>query len=186
MRRLEEASTHMTLTDIKRPQAIAVFSTCSSKLAPVKGSSLGGAQGPKLHRSVQGGYTLRHILVPHACFLLGGCMVGDRPGFDDVRIAPPEAAEEQLRSFRPQLLVDGDTEWLGAEALADVLFRIKVMYSDSMDAKFVLDGREGEVKDASTDLLLRVADEARLLYSEDVAPPTPPLPWTGRRSPLLW
>jgi len=97
-------------------------------------------------------------------------MVGDRPGLDDVRIAPPEAAEEQLRSFRPQLLVDGDTEWLGAEALADVLFRIKVMYSDSMDAKVVLDGREEEVKDASTDLLLRVADEARLLYSEDVAP----------------
>ena len=31
-----------------------------------------------------------------------------RPGLVDVRIAPPEAMEEQLASFRPHLLVHND------------------------------------------------------------------------------
>ena len=82
-----------------------------------------------------------------------------RPEFE-VRMAPPETAEEQLRSFRPHLLVRNDTGGLGPEALAEVPFRVEVMYSDSMDAKIVLDGREEEAKDASIDVLLRVADEA--------------------------
>ena len=92
-----------------------------------------------------------------------------RPEFE-VRMAPPEAAEEQLRSFRPHLLVRNDTDGLGPEALAEVPFRVEVMYSDSMDAKIVLDEREEEAKDASIDVLLRVADEAwRRLSAEDRA-----------------
>jgi hypothetical protein len=88
-----------------------------------------------------------------------------------VRIAPPESAEEQLRSFRPHLLVRSDTDGLGPEALAEVPFRVEVIYSDSMDARVVLDGREEVAKDASIDVLLRVADEAwRWLSAEGRAP----------------
>jgi hypothetical protein len=46
-----------------------------------------------------------------------------------------------------------------------------VIYSDSMDARVVLDGREEVAKDASIDVLLRVADEAwRWLSAEGRAP----------------
>jgi hypothetical protein len=89
-----------------------------------------------------------------------------RPDFE-VRIAPPETAEEQLRSFRPHVLVRSDTDGLGAEALAEVPFQVEVIYADSMDAKVILDGREEEVKDASTEDLLRVADEARRWLSAE-------------------
>jgi hypothetical protein len=78
----------------------------------------------------------------------------------EVRIAPPETAEEELRSFRPHLLVNGETDELRAESLAEVPFRVEVTYSDSIDAKVILDGREEKIKDASTDDLVRVADEA--------------------------
>ena len=68
------------------------------------------------------------------------------------------------------MLVRNDTDGLGPEALAEVPFRVEVMYSDSMDAKIVLDEREEVAKDASIDVLLRVADEAwRRLSAEDRA-----------------
>jgi len=92
-----------------------------------------------------------------------------RPGLE-VRIAPPEFAEEELRSFRPHVLVRSDTDGLGPEALAEVPFRVEVIYSDSMDAKVILDGQEEEVKDASTEDLLRVADEARRWLSTEDRP----------------
>jgi hypothetical protein len=68
------------------------------------------------------------------------------------------------------------------EALAEVPFRIEVSYSDYMDAKVVLDGREEKVKDASTDDLLRVTDEAWRWP----APTLPTLRWTPPQLPLLW
>jgi len=93
-----------------------------------------------------------------------------RPALD-VRIAPPESIEGELASFRPHLLVRNDTDTVGAKELASVPFRVEVMYSDSMDAKIVLDGREERIKDASTDLLVLVADEAqRWLSAQDKAP----------------
>jgi hypothetical protein len=37
---------------------------------------------------------------------------------------------------------------------------VEVRYSDSMDAKISIDGRDEEVRDISIEKLLRVADEA--------------------------
>ena len=82
-----------------------------------------------------------------------------RPGFE-VKIAPPEAVEEEVRTFEPHLLVRNDTDGLGPGVLAGVPCWVEVLYSDSMDAKVSMDGRVEEVSDISVDELLRVADEA--------------------------
>jgi hypothetical protein len=82
-----------------------------------------------------------------------------RPGLE-VRIAPPEAVEGEVRTFEPHLLVRNDTDGMDHKVLASVPCWVEVLYSDSMDAKVSVDGRVEEAKDISTDELLRVADEA--------------------------
>jgi hypothetical protein len=83
-----------------------------------------------------------------------------RPGFE-VRIAPPEAVEEEVRSFEPHLLVRNDTDGIDHKVLGSAPCWVEVLYSDSMDAKISVDGRVKEVvSDISTDDLLRVADDA--------------------------
>ena len=81
----------------------------------------------------------------------------------EVRLAPPEAAEEQVRDFRPRLLVHDDTDGLDQEVLDSVPFWVELCYSDGMDAKIGVDGRVEEARDISTERLLRVADEAAAL-----------------------
>jgi len=91
-----------------------------------------------------------------------------RPGLVDVRLAPPEAMEEELQSFRPHLLVHNDARGdsrsgaapLQEAALEAVPHRIEVLYSDGMDARLSADGRITELRDASTDDLLRAVDAA--------------------------
>jgi hypothetical protein len=82
-----------------------------------------------------------------------------RPHFE-VRIAPPGAAEEEVKGFRPHLLVHNDTDGLNEGVLEGLLCWVEVLYSDSMDAKISVDGHLEEVSDISTDDLLRAADEA--------------------------
>ena len=82
-----------------------------------------------------------------------------RPGFE-VRIAPPEGVEEEVRAFEPHLLVRNDTDGLDPRVLEGVPCWVEVLYSDSMDAKISVDGRIEVAKDISTEELLGVADEA--------------------------
>jgi hypothetical protein len=83
-----------------------------------------------------------------------------RPDYE-VRIAAPQDAEEELRAFLPHLLVRNDTDGLEeAGVLAGIPCRVEVLYSDGMDAKVIVDGRVEEVRDMSTQELLRVADRA--------------------------
>ena len=84
-----------------------------------------------------------------------------RPDFE-VRIAPPEAVEEEVRTFEPHLLVRNDTDGLDPEVLEGVPCWVEVLYSDSMDAKIIVEGRVEEASDISTEDLLRVADEAAI------------------------
>jgi hypothetical protein len=92
----------------------------------------------------------------------------DRPGLVDVRVAPPEAAEAELASFGPHLLVHNDARGdsrsgaapIPEAALEEVPHRIEVLYSDGMDALISADGRITELRDASTDDLLRAVDAA--------------------------
>jgi hypothetical protein len=81
-----------------------------------------------------------------------------RPDFE-VRIAAPQDAKEEVRGLSPHLLVRNDTDGLeDTGVLAGIPCRVEVLYSDGMDAKVIVDGRVEEVRDMSTQELLRVAD----------------------------
>jgi hypothetical protein len=97
-----------------------------------------------------------------------------RPGLVDVRIAPPEALQAQIASFRPHLLVhneasvDARDAAVPETALEAVPYRLEVLYSDGMDARLSADGRISEIRDASTDDLLEAVDAAgSLAYREE-------------------
>ena len=82
-----------------------------------------------------------------------------RPGLV-VRIARPADAEEEIRTFVPHLLVRNDTDGLDPRVLEGVPCWVEVLYSDSMDARICVDGRVEEASDISTEILVRVADQA--------------------------
>jgi hypothetical protein len=85
-----------------------------------------------------------------------------------VRIAPPEAMEEELASFRPHLLVHNDSRSgpVPGGLLEAVPCRVEVLYSDGIDARLYADGRTTEVRDASTEDLLAAVDAAPLADGE--------------------
>ena len=85
-----------------------------------------------------------------------------RPGIE-VRIAPPEDTEEQLRLFSPELLLYDDTAPIPVEALEGVPARVEVLYSDSMDARIRADGMVSRMSDMSTEDLLRTVAVAASL-----------------------
>ena len=95
----------------------------------------------------------------------------NRPGLVDVRIASPEAMEAQLLSFRPHLLVHNDSRAglvpVSEGALEAVSHRLEVLYSDGMDAILSADGGVTELRDATTDDLLRAVDEAAELANRE-------------------
>jgi len=98
----------------------------------------------------------------------------NRPGLVDVRLAPPEAAETELASFRPHLLVHNDARGelvpIPEAALEAVPYRLEVLYSDSMDVRLSADGRLTEVRDASTEDLLGAVDGAASLADREESP----------------
>jgi hypothetical protein len=77
----------------------------------------------------------------------------------EVRIAAPEAAEEELRSFAPHLLVHYDTDGLDRAALERVPSWVEIGYSDSMDAWIYSGEYLAKYEDISTGILLGVVDE---------------------------
>jgi hypothetical protein len=101
------------------------------------------AIAPRMYREAIAGYLLQH-----------------RPGYE-VRIAAPEdVEEEEMRVFAPHLLVHNDTDGLDPGVLESIPCWIEVLYSDGMSARISVDGRVEESQDISTEVLLRVADEA--------------------------
>jgi hypothetical protein len=77
----------------------------------------------------------------------------------EVRIAAPEAAEEELRSFAPHLLVHSDTDSIERAGLESIASWVEIGYSDSMDAWIYSEGHLNKYEDISTDILLGVVDE---------------------------
>jgi hypothetical protein len=98
-----------------------------------------------------------------------------RPGLVDVRLAPPEAMEAQIASFRPHLLVHNEASADARDgavpvpetALQAVPYRLEVLYSNGMDARISADGRVTELPDASTEDLLAAVDAAASLADRE-------------------
>jgi hypothetical protein len=81
----------------------------------------------------------------------------------EVRVAPPEATEEELAGFRPHLLVHNDTAPILKETLEGVPCRVEMLYSDSMDARVMAHGMVSRMRDMSTEDLLRTVAVAATL-----------------------
>jgi hypothetical protein len=82
-----------------------------------------------------------------------------RPALD-LRIAAPETADEDLRSFAPHLLVHDDTDGLERAALESVASWVEIGYSSgSMHAWIYSGGHLNKYEDISTAILLGVVDE---------------------------
>jgi hypothetical protein len=102
----------------------------------------------------------------------------NRPGLVEVRLAPPEAMEAEIASFRPHLLVHDDTRGgarggsapIPEAALEKVPHRLEVLYSDGMDVRISADGRLTEVRDASTEDLLGAVDAAGSFADQEQSP----------------
>jgi hypothetical protein len=113
----------------------------------------GGASGARVRVLV----TITPLMYREA---IASSLQRGRPDYE-VRIAAPQDAEEELRAFLPHLLVRNDTDGLEeAGVLAGIPCRVEVLYSDGMDAKVIVDGRVEEVRDMSTQELVRIADRA--------------------------
>jgi hypothetical protein len=93
------------------------------------------------------------------CEAMAHSVHSNRPGLD-VRCVPTEDAEGKLVVFRPHLLVHNDTAPIPEGALAGVAHRVEVLYSDSMSARVVSDGRAEEVGDMDLGGLLAAVDAA--------------------------
>jgi len=81
-----------------------------------------------------------------------------------VMLVPENVLDGQVEDFRPHVLVRNDSdgaipEWL----LGDVVCRVEVLYTDSMDACISIDGRSYTIEDASFEDLLLLLDEAEKL-----------------------
>jgi hypothetical protein len=86
----------------------------------------------------------------------------NRPGIE-VRLAPPEDTEEELASFRTDLLIHDDTAPIPEEVLEGVPTRVEMLYSDSMDARVRAHGMVSQLRDMSTEDLLRTVAVAAAL-----------------------
>ncbi len=89
----------------------------------------------------------------------------DHPGLE-VRLAPPTESDAEVLSFRPHLLVHNDNDGLDQRLLSGVPCWVKVLYSDSMDARIGVKGNVSQVSDISMDDLSGVLNEAEELISE--------------------
>ena len=90
----------------------------------------------------------------------------NRPGIE-VRLAPPEAAEEELAAFRPHLLIHDDIDPIPQEVLEGIPTRVEMLYSDSMDARVRADGMVSQMRDMSTEDLLRTVAVAATIDGVD-------------------
>jgi hypothetical protein len=97
---------------------------------------------PRMYREAIAGYLHKH-----------------RPGYE-VRSAAPADAEEEVILFAPHLLVHDDTDGMDPRVLEGIQSLVEMLYSDSMGARISVDGRIEENPDISTEVLLRVADDA--------------------------
>ena len=91
----------------------------------------------------------------------------------EVMLAPEVILNGQVKDFAPHVLVrNASGREPPEEPLADVEFRLEVIYTDHMAARVTAGGRSYTIEDASMDDLLSLVDEASKLAGRDEGPTT--------------
>ncbi len=85
----------------------------------------------------------------------------------EVLLCPSEALHQEIRRFRPHLVVLDDNDGAAPDGLSGVLYRVEILLGASMDARISVDGRAWKVKDICTEDLLAVMDEAEKMIPKE-------------------
>lgn len=75
---------------------------------------------------------------------------------DEVLISPPETLDRETGRFRPHLVFC--SEGAAPGVLPGILCRVEIMFSDGLDARISVDGRDKEAKDVGTQDLFALVD----------------------------
>lgn len=81
----------------------------------------------------------------------------------EVMLVSAEFLNGEIGSFRPHLILHNDNDGAPPEALEGVVCRIEILFSDSMDARVVMDGQVVSKGDLSLEELFAVVDEVEKL-----------------------
>jgi len=86
---------------------------------------------------------------------------------DEVLISSPEALDEEMERFRPHLVVYN--EGVTTQATASVVCRVEILFSNGLDARISVDGRDTEAKDVGTQDLLALVDRTEKMIPKEGA-----------------
>lgn len=78
----------------------------------------------------------------------------------EVMLGPLESLDGEAKVFRPHMLVGNDSDGDVPGALANVMCRVEILFSDGLDARVSFDGGVRHIKDIGIENLLALADEA--------------------------
>jgi len=82
----------------------------------------------------------------------------------EVMLVPENVLDGQVEAFRPHVLVRNDSDGAIPEGLlGDVVCRVEVLYTDSMDTRISMEGRFYTIEDTSFEDLLSLLDETEKL-----------------------
>ncbi len=85
----------------------------------------------------------------------------------EVLLSPPEVLAWEIWRFRPHLVVY--TEGTAPVTLSGASYRVKLLFGNSLDAQFSVDGQVVETKDAGMEDLLTFVDRAQETIREEAA-----------------
>lgn len=86
---------------------------------------------------------------------------------DEVLISPPEALDREIERFRPHLVVYG--EGAAPQTTASVLGWVELLFSNGLDARISVGGRDAEAKDVGTQDLLALVDRTQRMIPKEKA-----------------
>ena len=86
---------------------------------------------------------------------------------DEVLISPPEALDREMERFRPHLVIYN--EGAAPQATASVVGQVEILFSNGLDARISVGGRDTEAKDVGTQDLLALVDRTYRMIPKEQA-----------------
>jgi hypothetical protein len=86
---------------------------------------------------------------------------------DEVLISPPEALDRETGRFSPHLVIC--SEGAAPDVLPGIMCRVEIMFSDGLDARISMDGRDMEAKDLGTQDLFAFVDRTEMMIPKEEA-----------------